>query len=394
MRNIRYILGVAALVAALTSHAQGIEGVLHQIEQNNLSLRAHSSLTDARSLDARTANQLSNPHVQYVHAWGTPAEAGKTGELVATQSFDFPTAYARRSQMAKMQSSHYSADHALVRQQTLLEAKQLCIELIALRRQQAVAIEREQNAERIAEVYASRLEAGKGTIIEKNRAEMELTAARNAASMIQIEIEAAENRLRTLNGGIDVAFTETEYAPLAELLPLAEMEALYTANDPSLLVAASQVEIAEQSIKVERAKTLPQFTLGYKLAHSPGQHFNGVVVGMSVPIFSGYRNTRAAKAQAAYAEAEQLSAVNDVRTSLAAMYERIDVLERSIEEYRAIETEMSDYRSYLSRAIDAGQISVVEYFSSLDNYYDVLSARIDFERQLQQVHAQITSVML
>lgn len=394
MRNIRYILGVAALVAALTSHAQGIEGVLHQIEQNNLSLRAHSSLTDARSLDARTANQLSNPHVQYVHAWGTPAEAGKTGELVATQSFDFPTAYARRSQMAKMQSSHYSADHALVRQQTLLEAKQLCIELIALRRQQAVAIEREQNAERIAEVYASRLEAGKGTIIEKNRAEMELTAARNAASMIQIEIEAAKNRLRTLNGGIDVAFTETEYAPLAELLPLAEMEALYTANDPSLLVAASQVEIAEQSIKVERAKTLPQFTLGYKLAHSPGQHFNGVVVGMSVPIFSGYRNTRAAKAQAAYAEAEQLSAVNDVRTSLAAMYERIDVLERSIEEYRAIETEMSDYRSYLSRAIDAGQISVVEYFSSLDNYYDVLSARIDFERQLQQVHAQITSVML
>lgn len=394
MRNIRYILGVAALAAALTSHAQGIEGVLHQIEQNNLSLRAHSSLTDARSLDARTANQLSNPHVQYVHAWGTPAEAGKTGELVATQSFDFPTAYARRSQMAKMQSSHYSADHALVRQQTLLEAKQLCIELIALRRQQAVAIEREQNAERIAEVYASRLEAGKGTIIEKNRAEMELTAARNAASMIQIEIEAAENRLRTLNGGIDVAFTETEYAPLAELLPLAEMEALYTANDPSLLVAASQVEIAEQSIKVERAKTLPQFTLGYKLAHSPGQHFNGVVVGMSVPIFSGYRNTRAAKAQAAYAEAEQLSAVNDVRTSLAAMYERIDVLERSIEEYRAIETEMSDYRSYLSRAIDAGQISVVEYFSSLDNYYDVLSARIDFERQLQQVHAQITSVML
>lgn len=394
MRNIRYILGVAALVAALTSHAQGIEGVLHQIEQNNLSLRAHSSLTDARSLDARTANQLSNPHVQYVHAWGTPAEAGKTGELVATQSFDFPTAYARRSQMAKMQSSHYSADHALVRQQTLLEAKQLCIELIALRRQQAVAIEREQNAERIAEVYASRLEAGKGTIIEKNRAEMELTAARNAASMIQIEIEAAENRLRTLNGGIDVAFTETEYAPLAELLPLAEMEALYTTNDPSLLVAASQVEIAEQSIKVERAKTLPQFTLGYKLAHSPGQHFNGVVVGMSVPIFSGYRNTRAAKAQAAYAEAEQLSAVNDVRTSLAAMYERIDVLERSIEEYRAIETEMSDYRSYLSRAIDAGQISVVEYFSSLDNYYDVLSARIDFERQLQQVHAQITSVML
>lgn len=394
MRNIRYILVVATLVVALGSHAQGIEGVLRQIEQNNLSLRAHTSLTEARTLDARAANQLSNPQVQYVHAWGTPAEAGKNGELVATQSFDFPTAYARRSQMAKMQRSHFTADNALVRQQTLLEAKQLCIDLIALRRQQAVAEERAQNAERIAEVYASRLKAGKGTIIEKNRADMELTAARNAESMIQIEIEAAENRLRTLNGGVEVDFADSEYAPLGELLPLAEMEAVYADRDPALLVAASQVEIARQSVRVERAKTLPQITVGYKLAHSTGQHFNGVVVGMSVPIFSGYRNTRAAKAQAAYAEAEQLNAVNDVRTSLAAMYERVEVLERSIEEYRSIESEMNDYRSYLSRAIEAGQISVVEYFSSLDNYYDVLSTRIDFERQLQQVHAQITSVML
>ena len=394
MRKIRYIAIATALVATLSTRAQGIDGVLQQIEQNNLSLRAHSSLTEARTLDARTANQLPNPQVQYVHAWGTPAEAGQNGELVATQSFDFPTAYARRSQMAKMQRSHFTADHALVRQQTLLEAKQLCIELIALRRQKAVADERAQNAERIAEVYTSRLNAGKGNILENNRAEMELTAARNAVSMLQIEIEAAENRLRTLNGGEPIVFTDTEYAPLAELLPLADMEALYSTADPALLVAASQVEIAEQSVKVERAKTLPQFTVGYKLAHSTGQHFNGVVVGMSVPIFSGYRNTRAAKAQAAYAEAEHLSAVNDVRTSLAAMYERMEVLERSIAEYRQIESDMSDYRSYLSRAIEAGQISIIDYYSSLANYYDVVSARIDFERQLQQVHAEITSVML
>ena len=188
--------------------------MLRQIEENNLSLRAHSSLTEARTLDARTANQLPNPQVQYVHAWGTPAEAGQNGELVATQSFDFPTAYVRRSQMAKMQSSHFTADHALVRQQTLLEAKQLCIDLIALRRQKAVADERAQNAERIAEVYAARLDAGQGNILEKNRAEMELTAARNAVSMLQIEIEAAENRLRTLNGGAEITFTDTEYAPL------------------------------------------------------------------------------------------------------------------------------------------------------------------------------------
>ncbi len=394
MRNIKYIVVATALVATFSSRAQGIDGVLRQIEENNLSLRAHSSLTEARTLDARTANQLPNPSVQYAHAWGTPAEAGKNGELVVSQSFDFPTAYARRAQMAKMQSEHFSTDHALVRQQTLLEAKQLCIDLIALHRQMAIAEEREQNAERIAQIYTSRLDAGKSSILEKNRAEMELSAARNTRNMLQIEIESAENRLRTLNGGIEIEFADTEYAPLTELLPLAEMEAIYTAADPALLAIASQVEIAEQSVKVNRAQSLPQFTLGYKLSHASGQHFNGLVVGMSIPIFSGHRNTRAAKAQAAYAEAEQLSAINDTRTSLAALYDRAEVLERTIEEYRSIEAETTDYRTYLGRAVEAGQISVVDYFSSLTNYYDVVSARIDFERQLQQVYAQINSVLL
>ncbi len=391
MRKAIYIS--AALLLALGARAQGIDGVLRSVETNNLALRAHRSLTEAQSIEARTANQLENPEVEYIRSWGVPSEAGVNGELVAAQSFDFPTAYARRAQMAKMLRSRYDSEHALLRQQTLLEAKLLCIDLVSLRRSLAVAAERERNAETTARLYAARLDAGKGNILEKNRSYMEITAARNDRNMIEIEIEAALNRLCTLNGGQPIEFTDSLY-PAQQPAPLAEMQAIYVDEDPALAIAAAEVEVARQRVKVERAQTLPKIKLGYKLTHAPGQHFNGLLMGVSLPIFSGYRNTKAARAEVAYTEAEQRSALSQQRTSLEALYDRAAVLVRSIEEYRNMEKETKSYREYLTKAVESGQISAIEYFSSLGSYYDVISARIEAERQLQNIYARIEAVLL
>lgn len=390
MRKTIYIS--AALLLALGARAQGIDGVLRSIETNNLELRAHRSLTEARDIEARAANRLENPEVEYIRSWGVPSEAGVEGEMVAAQSFDFPTAYVRRARMASMLRSRYDSEHALLRQQTLLEAKLLCIDLVSLRRSLAVAAERERNAEAVAELYAARLDAGKGNILEKNRTDMELTAARSDRNMIEIEIEAALNRLSALNGGQPVEFADTVY-PAGRPAPMAEMMAVYADEDPALAVAAAEVEVARQRVRVERAQTLPKIKLGYKLTHAPGQHFNGLVMGVSLPIF-GYRSAKAARAEAAYAEAGQRSALNEQRTSLEALYDRAAVLVRSIEEYRDMERETGSYREYLSKAVEAGQISAIEYFSSLGSYYDVLGARIETERQLQEVYARIDAVLL
>ena len=101
MRNLKYILPSLAMLAlpALCS-GQSIDEVLASVEANNLELQANRSLVEARSIESRVDNQLENPEVEYVRSWGVPAEAGTSGELVAAQSFDFPTAYVQRARRA------------------------------------------------------------------------------------------------------------------------------------------------------------------------------------------------------------------------------------------------------------------------------------------------------
>lgn len=394
MRNLKYILPSLAMLAfPVLCSGQSIDEVLASVEANNLELQANRSLVEARSIESRVDNQLENPEVEYVRSWGVPAEAGTSGELVAAQSFDFPTAYVQRARRAALLRSRYDTEHAQLRQQTLLEAKLLCIEIISLREQLEVARMRESDAGQVAEICGKLFETGQGSVLEKNRAEMEYAAARNARSLLEIDIEAALNRLCTLNGGQKIDVGSVELA-LDRPLPLEQIEAVYVETDPSLLISASEIELSRQNVKVERAQMLPKIKLGYKLTHSPGQHFNGVVMGLSIPIFSGHRNVRTAKAQTLYAETAYRSMCNDLHTTLAALYDKAAVIERTIGEYETANAESERYREYLNRAIEAGQISATDYFSSLVNYYDVQSARIQFRRDLASIYARINAVLL
>ena len=85
---------------------------------------------------------------------------------------------------------------------------------------------------------------------------------------------------------------------------------------------------------------------------------------------------------------------NDLHTTLAALYDKAAVIERTIGEYETANAESERYREYLNRAIEAGQISATDYFSSLVNYYDVQSARIQFRRDLASIYARINAVLL
>ena len=97
--------------------------------------------------------------------------------------FDFPSAYVARNQIAKLKGFDYESQGAEVRQQILLQAKQLCLEIIYLRQQQASLNERLSNTKRLATVYAEKLEAGTANILETNKINVELITTQTAVDL-------------------------------------------------------------------------------------------------------------------------------------------------------------------------------------------------------------------
>ena len=104
----RFILTIALLSSALVAGAQtSIEEVLRSVETNNKELQANRQMVTAQKLEAKLDNNLPDPTVTYSHLYGNKEGMGFTGELVASQSFDFPSLYMQRNKLSKQKGENY-----------------------------------------------------------------------------------------------------------------------------------------------------------------------------------------------------------------------------------------------------------------------------------------------
>ena len=94
-----FIISIILFGSLHHTPAQNIDGVLYNIEQNNVSLRAQKSLGKAQRLEIRAGNMPEGPEVEYMHSWQKNSSE-TVSEINVTQGFDFPTQssyYQRRT---------------------------------------------------------------------------------------------------------------------------------------------------------------------------------------------------------------------------------------------------------------------------------------------------------
>ncbi|UKI46748.1 MAG: TolC family protein [Phocaeicola vulgatus] len=276
-----------------------MDKVLQSVLEHNKELKAGSSQTEAQKLQARTENNLPDPEVSYVHQWGNKEGMGFSGEFVASQSFDFPTLYSQRSKRIKAESRSLDSQFALLRQQVLLQAKQVCLDLIYLNQLRSLQKDRLHNADILSRFYASQLEKGATNVIETNKVDLELLNARNEARQNEVAIKGKLEELKALNGGIEIAFADSIYLPgneYPEDFNAFCMQALESL--PEIQSLRENQAVAARQLTVSKQQWLPNLTLGYRMnPASGGERYDGVLVGISIPIFANRNKVKQAKAE-------------------------------------------------------------------------------------------------
>lgn len=383
---------VIAILASATCSASGqtsIDQVLQGIEANNRELKASYQLTTARKLEAGLENNLADPTVSYVHQYGNKEGLGMQGELVASQSFDFPTVYAQRSKLIRAKGTGFDRQGAELRQQILLQAKELCLDLVLLNQQKALLDQRRQNAEQLASLYATRLSTGDANILETNKINLELLNAKNEARMNEAARAARLKELATLNGGIPVSFPDTEYVGVPELLSVDELKTVALSSNLQLLSLQSDQATALRQLSVNKAKGLPGLELGYRLnTATGGERFNGFLVGVSIPLFSNRNNVKQAKAQTRYTELQLESTTSVVENELQSLYDQSVALKTSMNEYSEV-LKSQNGLELLNKAIQSGQISMMEYFVDVTTLYQSMQNYMQLQNEYQKVMAQL-----
>lgn len=92
------------LYAGMRAQSVGIDEVLHRIEANNKELQANAQLITSQKLENKSENNLPDPTLSYAHLWGSEDKSETIGELVVSQSFDFPTLYATRGKVNRLKT--------------------------------------------------------------------------------------------------------------------------------------------------------------------------------------------------------------------------------------------------------------------------------------------------
>ena len=382
------ILTIFLSSVAFTGIAQNsIEEVLTHIAANNKEIKANEQLVRSRKLEATVGNTLSDPTVNYEHLWGRPASLGTNRELVVSQEFDFPTVYANRHKLAQSKSALYDRQEQEDRQNILLEAKLVCIDIIGLNKLLEYQETRLQHTRRLSEIYKQRVNSGDANILESNKIDMAMLGIVSEVRKTRSQLDIRKKELQRLNGGLPITLNQKEYTPVVLPADFVQWKTEALAADASLAALQKESDITRKEIKLNRSEWFPKFELGYK-REAGGELFNGIVVGVSIPLYENRNKIKLAKAQSLYTEMQLDNARLSNETALQTLYEEAVSTEKSKQEYETFLRSQNTIE-LLEKALENGHISISEFFADADLVYRTMEDYIQLENEYQKLAAQL-----
>ncbi len=388
------IITLLILFMCVTLNAQtSINSVLASIEEHNTTLKSLRESAEAQKLENRTDIYLENPEVGFNYLWGNPSDIGKRTDISVMQSFDMATITGAKRKVADRQNVLVDWQYKADRMNILLEAKQYCIDLIyynALKKELNLRL---QHAETIAAGYEGRLNSGDVSRLEYNKVQLNLSTVQGEISRIDVERNALLEQLKRLNGGTDILLEDDRYDEV--LLPpyFDDWFEQAAKKNPVLAYARQEIEVSKQQVSLNKMKGLPTLSAGYMSEKLVGEHFQGLSVGISIPLWENKNRVKQAKASVRAAESRETDSRLQFYNQLQILYNRTAGLKAASEKYRqslitANNTEL------LKKALDAGEISLLEYMVEMRLYYETINQALETERDYHKAFAELSAIEL
>jgi len=304
-----------------------------------------------------------------------------------SQGFDFPTLYAARHKSNRLQQEGIDSRYGVARRDVLLEAQLLCFEAIRLDRERQLLERRMENADEMLSLFEQRLEQGDATALEVNKIRMErMNAAAELSRNATARTTVAES-LRAMNGDKSVSLDGAEYPMMPSIGSFDEFREKMMADELELQVSLSDERTAAQQVKVNAQNWLPKLEVGYRRNTDLDEAVNGFLVGASFPIFSSRHKSGAAKARYAASQLRTEDVKAQTEARIRSLYNSV---EQSAATMRTYDLQlMRSTLDLLRRAVESGELSVIEYYVEADGIYSNMLSYVTVENTYYCTLAQI-----
>ena len=382
----RFLIAVSFVLMAFTASADNsVDDVLKQIAQNNLTLRALQHDNEADVLDIKAENSLDGLSVEYSPFFRSGYSGVAESELVVSQEIQFPTKYADRNKQAMMQKSVGGKMYEKNRRDILLEAEQLCIDVIRLNKTLAMLDQRLKNSETLHQMYDKRMAAGDANILEVNKVKLDCMEVQTMVSEAQNERMLLLQQLQQLNGGKPVTIDSEKFPEFQPIKDFESYKALYLASDADIQMAETMLKSADMNVKMQKREWLPNISFGYRRNTEQKEGVNGLMVGVSFPLYSNSKRIKAARERRQSAELQVEQARKDAESQLQSGYQQLVGLQQVLDHSDV--KMMQESIVLFSKALQHGEINALDYYTEVNSIYEKLQRHIDIHCQSAKLHA-------
>ena len=387
MNKIYFI--VISVLSVSTSFSQTtIDSVLAEVEENNTTLAAYRKNIDAEKMGNTIGLLPGNPEVEFNYLWGHPELIGNRTDLAVTQSFEFPTAYVYKSQIANMKNEQLELEYKKQRDEILLKAKLLCSELTFLNAMHSEYYRRLSIDVKIANSYKRKMKVGDATVLESNKAQISLLNTEKKLEQIRIERDAALQQLASLSAGETIEYSDSIFNAVLLNPDFEEWYASAAERNPMLSWLKQEVAISAKQKQLQTARSLPNISAGYMSEKVVEEQFQGVTLGLSIPLWGNKNTVKYAKLRTEAVQSMENDAKVQFFYEMKTLHTKAISLQNSIADFkqRISENNMLDL---LEKAMQIGEISLSEYYFELMVFYDNKEELLNMERELQNTLARL-----
>ena len=367
-----------------------LDSFLETVRGNNPALNAARKEHEAETASAKTGLFPGNPEIEYGYLYGSPSGIENRTDFNITQTFDFPTVYLRKSEIARSRGEMSGFKLEAVAQDILLNAEKAYINALFMNARVGLIRQRMEISRKILAGYKEKFDRGESNILELNQARLKESSLRNEYYDLLAEIGSNQLILRNLCGGISFPVTDSVFPPSRELV----LDTLLAAfeKSPALRYYQEETGIKLRMKKLEAGYNLPKFSAGYYSEKIVSESLRGFHAGITIPLWENAGRVRKAAAEAALAESQAQRYAADTRTQL----------EKNYHEWRYALNRLADFSELLStipqevykKALDAGEMSLSDFYYETDLYYQNRIRLLEYRHEVALKEAEITKVYL
>ncbi len=376
--NKKIYISIVLLLSIVNVSAITVDEILNTIANNNLSLQASNEECKSMIYNIKSYNNLSDPEVGFEYHSGSNIEGNKYG-ISVTQNIDWPGLYISRAKANKFRMSAAEAKLISDRLNILHEAKQLCMQIINLNRKVENQTLVHNNISQLYEEYEKGFQYGEISILDINKLKVELLNTKRELDQLIAQRNADIEKLYGLNGK-----TVIDGVSLLTVYPNQSLESKETylgqvvTLDPEVQCIEYNKEATRKDVSSAKMGWLPNLSVGYRYTNELGSKFNGVAVGVSVPIFSNRNKVNATKSELLTSEYNQQSIIALKESQIKAYFEHIVTLQSQINSYKKV-LDDNNNQLMLKKALDGGQITLLNYLLELRYFLEAKQTLLDLE---------------